>query len=309
MKTKDRVIYLPLMGRIGNQLFQYSFAYALQREIGDGTKILIDDFDVTSVDWINSLVNYSLPNVEYIHGRDKAVSKTLGSSILAFKLYSRFVDTDDAKKLAKREVLLQKLFNRMGLIAILRGYQSYSINPYKNIFLYGYFQSENYFVKYRDELKKLFDKSHELRECNYPFLEELEKRNSVCISIKIEHNLSSPIYDVCGEDYYRRAIAYIEEKVENPLFFLCSDNVEKAKALFGENIKTDIVCQPGGYDVSLTLSAMSKCKHFVINNTSFGWWAQYLSGNKEKIVVAPARWKKNDDPVSIYDNQVSWHLI
>ena len=62
--------------------------------------------------------------------------------------------------------------------------------------------------------------------------EVFERRNSVCISIKIEHNAGSSIYDVCDEDYYRRAIAYIEKNVENPLYFLCSDNVEKAKNLF-----------------------------------------------------------------------------
>lgn len=309
MFKKNKIIYLPLMGRIGNQLFQYAFAYSLQREMETGTKIIIDEYDVTYVNWVNSLKDYKLPDVEFVSGRDKALNKKLGSSRLAYKAYKKWLYTEDAVKLSELEKKYQKILNKFGLIAIFRGYSDYILNHNKNIFLYGYFQSEKYFIKYRDEIKKIFNKDQELIDSEYPYIEDFERRNSVCISIKIEHNAGSSIYDVCDEDYYRRAIAYIEKNVENPLYFLCSDNVEKAKNLFFNDIDADIVCQPGGYSVALTISAMSKCKHFVINNTSFGWWAQYLSENKDKIVVVPSRWKNNDDPVSIYDNQENWHLI
>ena len=306
---KSRIIYLPLMGRIGNQLFQYAFAYALQRELGSEVKILIDEYDVVNVNWTNSLRDYNLPNVEYVLGRDAELNKRIGTGRLAYKAYRKWIYTEDARELFKREMRCQKFLNKMGLIAFLRGYGDYRLNSNKSVFLYGYFQSENYFKKYSNDIKGLFDKSHELQECRYPYIEDLERRNSVCISVKIEHNAGSSIYDVCDEDYYRRAIGYIEENVDNPLYFLCSDNVDKAKELFFNDMNADIVCQPKGYSVALTLSAMSKCKHFVINNTSFGWWAQYLSESKDKMVIAPSRWKINDDPVSIYDNQDSWHLM
>ena len=305
----EKIIYIPIMGRIGNQLFQYAFAYSLQRELGCDIKIIIDESDVVSINWVNSLRSYNLPNVEYVLGRDEGINRKLGISRLAYKAYMRWIYTDDAVELSRRELKFQKVLNRFGLIAILRGYGKYTLNQNRSVFVYGFFQSENYFKKYSSEIKRLFDKSQELKACNYPYLSEFEHRNSVCVSIKIEHNAGSSIYDVCGEDYYRQAINYIKSKVDNPLFFLCSDNVEKARELYFEDEAIDIVCQPSGYDVALTLSAMSKCKYFVINNTSFGWWAQYLANNKDKIVVAPARWKNNDDPVSIYDNQECWHLI
>ena len=52
---------------------------------------------------------------------------------------------------------------------------------------------------------------------------------------------------------------------------------------------------------------MGECKHFIIGNTTFGWWAQYLSDYNKKIVVAPSKWMKIDMPIDIY--QKDWHLV
>ncbi len=309
INREKRIIYIPIMGRIGNQLFQYAFAYSVKQELDGDCEILIDEYDVISSKWTNSLREYDLEPIKYISRRDKKTILRLGKCFGAYELYKRFAYTEDSVKLFEREKRWQRFFNRLGLIVLLRGYYEYKLPEKGNIFLYGYFQSEKFFVKYRNEIRRLFDQTEKLSSSNYPHLDELTNRNSVCISVKIEHNIGSSIYDVCSEDYYRSAIKYIEEHVDNPLYFLCSDNVERAKELFFKGFNRDVVCQPDGYEVSLTLCAMSKCKHFIINNTSFGWWAQYLSDFPNKIVVAPAKWKANDDPVSIYDNQDCWHLI
>ena len=60
-------IYLPLQGRIGNQLFQYAFARKLQLEMPNNPTIIMDDSDIIRCNWENSLMHYDLPNVEYIH--------------------------------------------------------------------------------------------------------------------------------------------------------------------------------------------------------------------------------------------------
>ena len=71
--------------------------------------------------------------------------------------------------------------------------------------------------------------------------------------------------------------------------------------------KYDYVIQDSTKPVHISLAAMSECKHFIIGNTTFGWWAQYLSKNPEKIVVAPSKWMAVDMPIDIY--QDNWHLI
>ena len=59
--------------------------------------------------------------------------------------------------------------------------------------------------------------------------------------------------------------------------------------------------------VHTSLAAMALCKHFIIGNTSFGWWAQYMSKNKNKIVIAPSKWMRIDMPIDIY--QDNWMII
>ncbi len=306
---KKRIIYLPLMGRIGNQLFQYAYAYTLQKEYSDGVTVIIDESSVINAKWINSLRDYDLPDVKYVPDMSEDLKRSLKRSLFAFRIYRRLIVTGDARKQYKRELKYHGVLNRLGLIAVLRGYCPHRLNKNENLYMYGYFQSERYFMKHKDEIRSIFNLTKELQSSHYPGLEKIENRNTVCISIKIEHNVGSEIYDVCNTEYYRKGIEYIEQHVNNPLYFLCSDNVEKAKELFFEGFDREIICQPKGFNVSLSLCAMSKCKYFIINNTSFGWWAQYLSDYAEKIVVAPSRWKLNNDPENIYDNQENWHLI
>ncbi len=53
-KMEKNKIYLPLQGRIGNQLFQYAFARKLQLEMPNNPTIIMDDSDIIRCNWENS---------------------------------------------------------------------------------------------------------------------------------------------------------------------------------------------------------------------------------------------------------------
>ena len=119
--------------------------------------------------------------------------------------------------------------------------------------------------------------------------------------------MGSSLYDVCNNDYYVKGIKYIIDNVEEPLFFICSDNVSYVLENLIDTRKFDYICQDRDVPVVESLALMGLCKHFILSNTSFGWWAQYFSDYEKKIVIAPNRWMRVDMPVDIYCR--NWTLV
>ncbi len=303
---KKNTIYLPLQGRIGNQLFQYAFARKIQREMGENAVIVIDDSDVIRCGWENSLTFYNLPNVEYIH-KNIIESCKLSKQYFLRKIYRLFTRNKDYMSKFRNEKRLQPLLNRNGMFLCENGFMEPHLNLSGPVYLEGYFQSESYFADIREDIRGLFSgKDFALLE-SYPGMDKIENQNSVCISVKVEHNVGSSMYDVCSMDYWREAIGYIIDHVEKPLFFICSDNVDYVLEHLIDSERFDYIVQDKNMPVCVSLGAMAKCKHFIIGNTTFGWWAQYLSGYSGKTVIAPSRWMDVEMPIDIY--QKNWKLI
>lgn len=301
------MIYVLLKGRIGNQLFMYALARKISIETGQ--KIVFNDAAVIKKNWKNSLIEYNLKNVDYEHKDNIIVAFKYGivKQYIMYKAYHYKVRKKNFREIEKLEEKIRNLYNKNGIIACQNGYKDYKLEcNAKNIILDGYFQSESYFNSVRNDiLKEIKVLDSDLKK--YPNYEKIENSNSVCISIKVEHNVGSGLYDVCSIDYWKKAIEYIKTKVENPLFFVCSDDVDFVKQNLIDCDKYEVVTQSRQESVVNSLAVMAKCKHFIIGNTTFGWWAQYLSENQDKIVVAPSRWMNVDMPIDIYEN--FWHLI
>lgn len=302
------MIYLKLRGRIGNQLFMYAFARSIQLEKGENEIIIIDDSINQSMGYLNSLKEYELENVEFIEEMTKKQKIALFFPWIISRIEDKLISRMDYDSSYKFEKKWQKIYNKIGLIKIRDGYIDYSHVFHKNTYIDGYFQSEKYFWECRAEIKRIFSLQKEIEKSSYPNITKILSRNTVCISVKVEDNAQNPMYDICSEEYYRKAISYIEEHVENPLFFICSDNVQYVKDNLIDTSKYDIVEQSSIYPVHISLAVMGACKHFIITNSTFAWWAQYLSDYNEKIVIAPSRWygMKADWQWDIYqDNWVT----
>ncbi len=305
-RVRKNYIYVPLKGRIGNQLFIYSFARSVQLYLGNGYKLIIDDSQVLDRKWLNSLVYYDLPNVEYIHKNRINIKDELLFCILK-KIYNKKVDNCDYLEKFIIEKKMNNMFGFFGSFFCENGYIKHEVVKRPKIYIDGYFQSEHYFESDKIEIKQLLNccQFSELNE--YKGIEDIKRRNSVCISIKVEHNINNQMYDVCTVDYWKRAINLLVEKIENPLFFICSDNVNFVLKNIIDTNKLDYMVQDSNQPVHISLAAMNMCKHYIIGNTTFGWWAQYLSNNDDKIVIAPEKWMAIDMPIDIY--QPSWILL
>lgn len=300
------VICIYLQGRIGNQLFMYSLGKKLVSQYkarGVKARLVLCDSDILRLNWFNALPSYDLPDVEYIHDLKELDNGRINKKYFKRRIFHHFSKKKDYMALYTMEKKWQPVLNRMGLLLCENGYLPYTVYPKHDLYVEGFFQSEKYFADIKEDL--LYDLRTEQFQSlidKYTDIEKIKARNTVCISVKVEHNVGSNMYAVCGGDYWKRAIDYILLHVEKPYFMICSDNVQYVLENLIDADKYEYTVQDKNSPVYVSLAVMSLCKHFVIGNTTFGWWAQYMCKNSDKIVVVPSKWMLMDMPIDIYQD-------
>ena len=108
----------------------------------------------------------------------------------------------------------------------------------------------------------------------------------------INDKKTSLVHNVCDLNYYERAIDVIKAQVNNPTFFVFSDDIEWAGENLPVNPNARYVSNLEGEDYE-ELILMSMCEHNIIANSTFSWWGAWLNQNPNKIVIAPKQWLVN----------------
>ena len=127
---------------------------------------------------------------------------------------------------------------------------------------------------------------------------EIESVNAVALHVRrglfVTHPVFSQVHGSCSLEYYKKALTYICKHVKDPHIFVFSDDHEWAR----ENIKpscssTYIEHTDASTDYE-DLILMSCCKHFILANSTFGWWGAWLNPSENKIVIGPDKWYKKE---------------
>lgn len=172
--------------------------------------------------------------------------------------------------------------------------------------LYGYFQSEKYFLKSVEAIKSRFNLTYPLNEKETYYHNLVMKSNSVALSMRLgDDYFNCENLNVCDSEYYHLAIKKIIDKFGNNLtFFVFSDDLDKASKLLSTYKDINIIYVSGLLDYQ-SLRLMSKCSNFIIPNSSFSWWGAYLSDNINKDIICPNKWFNNvTDDSDIYTNKM-----
>lgn len=273
------MVVVQLIGGLGNQLFQYAAAKSLAIEKKEKLCVDISQFESYK------LHNYALNHFKIVSNIYKKPNKYLKKIVSFFQ-----------KNIYYKEVGF--------------GYNKDLININGDaIFLEGYFQTEKYFLKHEREIREDFEIITPLKKVTKETIELIQKVNSVSIHIRRGDYLTNPIHNTNKENYYEKALELIENRIEDPVFFIFSDDMDWVKLNFSTKRETVFI----DFNDALTnfedLKLMSSCKHNIIANSSFSWWGAWLNQNPDKIVIAPKQWF-NDD--SIYSEDViptSWTKI
>ncbi len=293
LRFKERVISIRLMGGLGNQMFQYAALRTMMLKYNlKGNISLKGITNITHNVYCLNHFNIS-KEVQVIN------SETFKSKInyLLYGFYCLFL----MKRKCGFKVIkkVQPILNSLGMYCVPDGYVNLSNSYCNNNVMVGYYQSLKYFDEYKDIIKDELKVTDEVLEKNKVLLKEIKNNNSVCIHIRRGDYVGTK-HQVCDENYYLKAAEIINKKVKNAKLYIFSDDLEWVK----ENIKfKDKVYYVEGNNNYEDLRLMYSCKHFIISNSSFSWWAQYLTDNKKRITIAPQKWFQNgNQKVDIFEN-------
>lgn len=260
------MIFVDMMGGLGNQLFQYATARSLALDKNSDFLMNLSDYekeDAKSVDHVDFKLNHF--NVDF----DKQILE------------------DEIKEYSNVQQVIEPLSSdNFAKFIPLNNYSG-------NVHLKGYWQDERYFRHNKDIIKEDLKVITPPNRKNEKMLDEISEVNSVCLSFRRGEYLDSYFiaqFGMCTEEYYKNAINLLTKKITNPSFFVFSDDVEWIE----DNVKLDYPTIPIGFngigDEHEELRLMYSCNHFILANSSFSWWGAWLSDYNNKTVFAPTPW-------------------
>lgn len=271
------MINVILDGRLGNNLFQYALGEHLA--IKNKTSLRLITFKCL----INT--NFNFMNRMY-ELKSFAIDHVLFSNMPHYAIINRLCST---VPFFKSKIYCETDWRFNPDVLKLNG----------GVCLNGYFQSEKYFKDIEHIIRsKLRFKRDTFGEQGIIYKDQILNCNSVGLHVRRGDYLSSSLHNVCNMKYYSKSIAYIQDQIASPYFFIFSDDIEWCRENFHIPHCIFVNIHAAKKNPIIDFQLMSLCKHNIISNSSFSWWAAWLNGNREKLVVAPNRWfndeRKND---------------
>lgn len=287
-----------MTGGLGNQMFQYALYLKL---CSMGREVKFDD--ITEYERADArLIMLWVFGIDYPKADRNEINEI----------------TDGFLKLSHR--IRRKLFGRKSL-----EYHEESCNfdgqilEKERAYLTGYFQSEKYFKDIEDKVRSAFIFSdrmwkgigRELKGKVEGYLDRIQGSLSVAVHVRRgDYVTGSRIYGgICTESYYSAAVKHMLMYFPGAVFYIFTNDTEWVKewipGLRGQINGTDeesFVVVEGtdentGY---LDMFLMSRCRNYILANSSFSWWGAWLNPSPDKKIIAPSRWFNNQNCRDIY---------
>ena len=268
-----------IRGGLGNQLFQYASAYALSCRLHQPLRLDTSFFPQ------QNLRGYKLDKLK--------LAEHLETDGCKDGFFEKIYKNRKANGLIRRINAIKMLPIKKGKYLIDHAgsfTESFFSIDKGNIFLNGYFQSEEYFQDYREDLLKQIVPVYEQDKVYKEFLAEIQKVSSVAVHIRRGDFVKGDgfaYHYILEREYYLKAIQIIISKIETPVFYCFSDDIEWVKENIGSSgtFKFISLTTPNA-DID-EMMLMKNCKHIITANSTFSWWAAWLIENSNAIRIVP----------------------
>ena len=282
------MIYVEMLGRTGNQMFSYSFARWLQLKNKRQKKEKIA-FDFSNSQF-NSVDNNIHELNDYVCNNNIVVAKRklhpLQRLVLKIFFYGINKNVHSNSEREKYEEKFQGVLNFFGIYMCSFNFHKFSpSNIFKNNLVLGWYESSEFFDEIDDVISKDFMLDvkviSELSEETKAIISEIEGyEQSVCLNVRRGDFYSDSnigFCAVCDKIYYETAANIISEIIDSPHFFVFSDDIEWARSnLVLPDDTVYIDNSQLGLVPSTQIHIMTKCRNYIISNSTYSWWAQHL---------------------------------
>lgn len=291
------MVIIHVMGGLGNQLYQYAL-YEKLKFLGKEVRL--------------DLYAYRDAQGEEKEWRELELDRLEGVRYEICTAGERCRFLDNSMRFADR--VRRRLTGRRD--RTVREHAEYmpEIFEMDDVYLYGFWGCERYYTDMIPMLQKKirFPGSTDLR--NQRTIEAMAHENAVSIHIRRKDYLTvadgKRYMGICTEEYYDCAIKHISERVENPVFYIFSDDPAYAAAHFsGRNMH--LVDWNTGRESLHDMELMSHCRHNICANSTFSIWGARLNSNHDKLMLRPLRHDNYGavDAQTVQENWPGWILI
>jgi len=274
-RSLNKVI-VRIKGGIGNQLFCYAAARRLA--LVNDAELVIDD--------VTGFARDHQYRRGYMLDRFNITARkaTPAERLELFERYRR----GWMKWLSRRKPFVERLYlERDGMDFDERLLQ---VKRKGTLYLDGVWQGEGYFRDVEEVIREDLRIIPPPDESNQIMSEKIKNCQAVGMHMRWFDAPGNPSAHNVSADYYKRATALMEERVDSPHYFVFSDRSDVVpKDLALPSGRTTFVSHNRGDEKAYAdLWLMSQCRHFIIANSTFSWWGAWLAEKWKKIVVCPS---------------------
>ena len=288
------MIRVVMLGRLGNNLFQYAFGRMLSEK--HGVPLVMD------ASWFNAR---TWPYVSHLRSFP-GISAGKARVARPFSFGSRLLK----KSLGKHH------WEYLGVPVIREleadhSFDASLLEAPADCVAFGYFQTPLYFQGIEDLLRDELDTTHLGLETGHEALaDKLRNPSSVAVHVRRTDYVNNPNLVSLDHGYYLRAMDSIRDSVPDARFHVFSDDPEWcAREFKGADI--EVAMHPDPFSPLTDLHLMSLAAHHIIANSSFSWWAAWLGKKESQQVIMPSKWFHGDIKAPVLEKATdpAWAII
>jgi hypothetical protein len=276
-------VVVQIAGGLGNQLFQYAFGRALS--LRNRVPLVLDRISRFRRDFYRRQFTLGRYHIHY-----DVLPRATDYSTIRGRVRRRLARWLNSRLPTQRRTYIQEpdAFAYDDTIARLP--------VTRRTYFEGGWQHEEYFRPCRDLLLRDLALISPVSEATNVVADRMASSNAVCLHVRRLHGVpnkadaqplahNSEIH--LDLSYYDRAIAFVAQRVPQPHFFIFADYPDWAREHLHVPFLAEYVTHNGPDRDYEDLWLMSRCRFFIIANSTFSWWGAWLAQHTGKLVVAP----------------------